>query len=64
MHTIYHFFYQQKMSFFLMFARVPKIIDDLLSDVITKDAIKKFIKQQFMNIKNKIALNTNKVIQK
>jgi hypothetical protein len=52
-----------------MFTRVPKTIDNLLSDVITKDAItikerKKFIEQQFMDINNKIALNANKVIQK
>jgi hypothetical protein len=52
-----------------MFVRIPKTIDDLLSDIITKDAItieerKKFIEQQFINIKSKIALNTNKVIQK
>jgi hypothetical protein len=59
----------QKTPFFLMFARVSKTIDDLLSDVITKDTItieerRKFIEQQFMEIKNKIAANTNKVLQK
>jgi hypothetical protein len=37
--------------------------------MITKDAIsvkdrKKFIKEQFMEIKNKVALNANKMIQK
>jgi hypothetical protein len=52
-----------------MFAKVPKTIDDLLSDIITKDKVmieerRKFIEERFMEIKNKVSAVTNKVIQK
>jgi hypothetical protein len=57
------------MLFFLIFVQIPKTIDKLLPNIITKDAIsvkdrKKFIEEQFMEIKNKVALNANKTIQK
>jgi hypothetical protein len=52
-----------------MFARILRIIDDFLPNTITKDIIsvtdrKKFIKERFMNIKNKIVFIANKTIRK
>jgi hypothetical protein len=46
-----------------------KTIDDLLSDIITKNKVtieekRKFIEEQFMEIKNKVSTVANKVIQK
>jgi hypothetical protein len=42
-----------------MFARVPKMINNLLPNTITKDKVtieekRKFIEEQFMEIKNKV----------
>jgi hypothetical protein len=59
----------QEFLFFLMFAKVSKTINDLLSNIITKDKVtiekrRKFIEEQFMEIKNKVSAVANKTIQK
>jgi hypothetical protein len=51
-----------------MFAKVPKTINNLLSDIITKIKLqlkkKESLSKQFMEIKNKMLAVANKSIQK